>query len=380
MRLPAAARSALLFLCPLLATCTSALALIKFNDGHDEIFVTGSAGMTYDSNLFASSEGDGDTSYNGNVELEYRRKAGMLGVGATLDCQISRFQSHTEENFANPDFKAELTKDSGRTTGMLRVGVRRENRAETAINLRTKSWNYDAELTAKYPVIERYSISGLAGYSRRDFQENTSLVDIDTYNAGADLLYALNSQRDLVVGYRHRITDTTASTTDTDDSATVGVTGRILPKLSGSFRIGLQQRSVERRGAPDESFSSATSTVGATWTVSTRLSVTATAAKDFVTVATDASVDSTSLGMTAQYAMNSKTSAFAGIGGGRYRFLDTGARGRHDDFASFSAGVARAFNEHLRVSLSYLYYKNWSTLALSDFDRHTISVNVSSRW
>lgn len=380
MRLPAVFRTVFCLTCPLLASVAPAFALIKFNDGHDEIFVTGTAGVGYDSNLFATADGDGDTSLNASLELEYRRKAGMLGVGATLDWNVAQYQSHTEENFTNPDFKAELTKDSGRTTGALHVGARRENRADTAINLRTESWNYDADLTAKYPVIERYSIAGMAGYSRRDFLDNASLVDLNTYTAGADLLYALNSQRDLVAGYRHRLTDTTANTKDSDDSFTVGVAGRILPKLSGNVRIGVQRRGIDRTDAPDESHVSTTSTIGAVWTVSTRASVSAQVSKDFVTVATDASVDTTSAGLSAQYSLNTKTAVTAGISYGRLEFLDTGARGRRDDYATFSAGLSRVINQHFRVSAGYLYFKNWSTLAISDFNRHTVSLNVTSRW
>lgn len=368
------------FVPPLLCSCSAAFALIKFNDGHDEIFVTGTAGMSYDSNIFTNAGGSGDTSYNATLDLEYARKAGMIGVDANLGWLFSRFSRFTGENFANPQFNLELTKDSGRTTGDLHFGAKRENRAETAINLRTESWNYDAALHLKYPVIQRYSISGGVDYNRRDFSNNATLVDINTYGVSTDLFYALTSQRDLLVGYRYRQTDTTADTIDRDHAVTVGVNGKIISKLNGSLRVGLQRRTIDRRARADESHNSFTASGSTTWTVSQRFSLSGTLSRDFVTVATDVSVDTTSAGLDAQYAINSKTAAFGGVTYTHLKFLDTGSGGRTDDSVGWSAGLAYTFNDHLKVTASYSYLNNWSTLAFSDYHRHSVSLNVSSRW
>jgi len=381
MRLLAVHRSPLRFAASFLFSCTSAFALINFDEGHHEFFVTGSGGVTYDSNIFATAGGAGDTSYNASLGIEYRRNVGLIGVDADAAWQFSRFDKFSGENFANPALSAEFTKGTGRTTGALKVSAKRESRAETEINLRTKSWNYDADLQVKYPVIERYSITGGVDYSRRDFPEkNTGLFNIDTYAFNTDLLYALNSQRNLMVGYRYRTTQTTADTTDTDNSLSIGVSGKILPKINGSVRVGFQNRSVQRRVGPDESHNSITSSASATWTVTRRLSVIGTLSRDFITVATDANVDSTSAGLDAQFALNSKTSVFAGLTYNHSDFLDTGLAGRKDDSVNASAGASYSLNDHLKVSGSYSYFVNWSTLPTSDYDRHSFSLSISSHW
>ena len=380
MWLPAVYRSSFRLITLLIASCSSAFALIKFNDGHNELFVSSSAGVSYDSNIFAIAGGEGDTSYNASLGIEYQRKVGMISVDADIGWQFSRFSKFSGENFANPNLSALLAKGTGRTTGTLKLDAKRESRAETAINIRAVSWNYDTGLQVKYPVIERYSITGGLEYSRRDFATNDTLVDMDTYALNTDLFYALNSQRDLLAGYRFRTTQTTADTTDTDHAFTVGVSGKILSKLHGLIRFGYQQREVQRRVGPDESHGSVTAVASTTWVVTSRLSLTGALSRDFVTVATDANVDTTSASLDAQWTLNAKTVAFAGVSYSHLEFLDTNSSGRKDDGVTFSLGGSYALNGHLKLSANYVYFVNGSTLPLSDYHRHSLSLTLSSHW
>lgn len=361
-------------------TALPSRALIKFNDGHDEIFVTGTAGVSYDSNLFASPDARGDTSYQASLLIEYRRKAGMIGVDASLGWDFSKYSEFEDEDFANPHMEVKLSKGGGRTTGALSATAKKENRADTAINLRTESWNYSTDANVKYPIIERYSLAGDVGYDKRDFSDNAVLVDIDTYSGGANLHYALNSERDLVAGYRYRTTNTTADTTDRDHRLSAGVNGKIIPKVTGGASLGMQRRSIDKVTGLDSSHSSWTASLNAQWTLTSRFGLFGTVAKDFSTLATDESADMTSASLLAQYSVNSKTSAFAGISYGHLRFLDSRVGGRTDDNVSLNAGVSYTFNERLRITASYSWFENWSTLPTSDFTRHSISLNVSTRW
>jgi opacity protein-like surface antigen len=359
---------------------SSAWALVKFNDGHDEIFVTGTAGIGYDSNLYAYSGGDGDTTYNASLDLEYRRKAGMLGVNGNLGWNFSKFQEFTSEDFANPHASAEITKDAGRTTGSLTAGAKRESRADSAINIRTTSWEYDAGLNLKYPVIERYSLTGQAAWNRRDFQDNSALVDLDTWSLSSDLFYVYNSQRDLFGGYRLRVTDSTSDTQDIDHAFTIGTSGKIISTINGSARFGYQFRESTRADGTRETFDGFTSVVSATWSIFTRLKVTGQVSSDFNTLATDVSVSTLAAGLDAQYAVNARFSVYAGTGVGRTRFLGVFGDGRRDTYLMWNAGVAYTLNDHFKATLVYSWFQNWSTLAFSDYTRDTISLNLSSRW
>ena len=145
--------------------CPPARALVTLNDSHDHIFVSTSFGVSHDSNVFASNGSPGDYVYSTGVTADYSRRAGWIGVNASVAMSASRFGKVKNQNFSNPNYSLELTKQSGRTTGSFTLSGARESRADASVNLRTDSWNYNAGLNYKYPIIERFTLSGALGYS-----------------------------------------------------------------------------------------------------------------------------------------------------------------------------------------------------------------------
>jgi len=361
---------------------SQARAIVKFNDGHDEIFITGAAGIAYDSNIYADATATGDTLFNESLVIDYQRKAGLLGVNGNLGWSFGQFAHNSSENYADPHARAEITKGTGRTTGSLTLGAQRQSRTEYALNLRTVSYNYDAGLNVKYPIIERYSVSGQLGYNYQDYVNNPNLFDIRTYTAGGDLYYVYTSQRDILGGYRLRVTDTTNSTRSYDHAFTLGTTGKLLPKLNGTVRLGYQFRQTDRNNVDrqDKTFSAFTTNASATWTVSKRFTVTGIASRDFTTLATDTNVDNTAAALNASFATTARITLFGGAGIGHLRYLGTLSNGRRDTYVTGNLGTSYALNDHLKITLSGLWYKNWSKLDQADYVRRTISLLVTSRW
>lgn len=359
--------------------CPPAPALVSLNDGRNQIYVTASAGLSWDSNIYANADSGGDYLFNAGLGLELKRRAGLISVDASATIDATRFADNSSENSLNPRFRTEFSKQSGRTTGVLSLGAARQNRADSAANLRSESWLYDASLNLKYPVIERYSIAGMIGYSRLDYLNNAILVDLETYSASADLYYVYTSERDLFAGYRFRHGETSASTSFDDHAFTVGVSGKILPKLNGVVRVGYQLR--QPSGTAEGSYTALTASTAATWNVSRRLSLTGQVAKDFSTTSTNLNVDALTFSLDAQYAMNAKLSFGAGVGYGINDFLGDPGGNRHDEFFSWNAGVTyRILDERLSAALTYAYLRNWSTLDYSDFERNSVNLNLTSRF
>jgi hypothetical protein len=71
---------------------------------------------------------------------------------------------------------------------------------------------------------------------------------------------------------------------------------------------------------------------------------------------------------------------YAGTGVGHSRFLGRRGDGRRDTYWTWNAGVAYTHSDRFKVTLGTTYFENWSTFAFSDYDRSTISLNISSRW
>jgi hypothetical protein len=384
MKLPRELRPAVALLLATGLACTPAQGLVTFNGGHDHLYVTGNLGVAYDSNIFANNVSDGDTIYTASVLAEYARKAGWIAVNGSLEVEASRFAGHTAENFTNPKMSLELTKQGGRTTGSLLLNAARESRADPTVNLRNESWNYGVSLNAKYPVIERYSLSGSLSYSLVDYIDNALYVDLRSYGATADLFYVLSKERDLVAGYRYRDNQSSVNTSTEDHAFTAGVSGRIVRGYNGSLRVGYQTRHPQKTS--DVSFGSWTGSASVTHGFSKKLSLTAVGSKDFSTTATNTNVDVTTFSTDLQYAFNARWVAHGGLAYSNTRFLGlrgidvTTGRSRADTMLQGDVGVTYSASEHFKLSLSYLWSENWSTLAYSDFIRTNWSLNLSSRW
>ena len=101
---------------------------------------------------------------------------------------------------------------------------------------------------------------------------------------------------------------------------------------------------------------------------------------DFVTVATDANVNTTSASLDAQFVANAKTAFYAGVSYSHLDFLDTNSAGRKDDGFNLTVGASYSFNDHLKLSANYVYFLNESTLPISNYHRHSLSLTVSSHW
>lgn len=362
-----------------LLVCQQAFALVSIDDGKNRLFVNASVSYTWDSNIYSIRGGDSDGIYSASLGVDYARRAGLIAVNASAYIDASSFITNTGENFQNPRFNIELTKQSGRTTGSLILSAARQSRADTAANLRNESWSYEAGLSLKYPVIERYSLSGSFGYALRDFKDNTTLVDLATYTANLDLFYIYNTERDIIAGYRIRYGETSADNSYYDHAFTLGLSGKILPKLSGSVRIGYQTR--QPNNSTDESHSSLTVTSGVSWNLSKRTKVALNLSKDFTTTSTNTTVDASSISMNIQRAINSKINAYAGGAYGINRFLGVNGGGRRDEFVSFDVGVNYAMlSELLTLNAGYSYMYNWSNFTFSNFERNSITVSASSRF
>jgi hypothetical protein len=371
-------RASLAVIALLSSTATALHALVSLNDGNDELFLNSTINVGYDSNIFDHAGGAGDTTYSMILGADYARRDGWIGLNALGSVNFTRYADHAGENFADPALHIELTKQTGRTTGSLTVGAAREDQADVIVNLRTESWLYDAALKFKYPVIERYSISGNLGYGLQDFTDNSQLVDLTTYTAGTDLAYSLSTDRDLLVGYRFREEKTSADVQNFDHSLNVGLSGRLIYRLKGSISAGYSHRIP--LGTTDHPYNSWTANASTSWDFTKRFILRGELSKDFSTTASNLSADTLATRLRAAYTMNSKVVCSTGTGWADSHFLGQAGGARHDNNWNWDADVKYILSDHMSVSLIYRFLQNWSTLPLADFVRHDVSLSLTARF
>lgn len=355
-----------------------AQALINLDGQRNQLFVFGSVQFAYSSNIFSESTGRGDSTVTGQVGAEIKRRAGIIAVNATGKMDYVAYGKYSSENALNPNFQIEFNKSVGRTTGALSISAYRESRSDSAVNLRTNSWNFPVELSFKYPVNDKYYITSGTSYLQRRYVDNTSLANLTDYSQAIDIFYVYTSKLDLMGGYRIRVSQTSVGDDTYDHWFNVGATGGLFAKLNGSVRVGYQFRNVS--GVSNATYTHLNALASVQWPLTRKFNLMGSVSRDFNTIATGASVDSLSAQLRAVYAFSRKIEFNGGVAYGHNRFLGTPPPARRDSFFSFDLGASYRMNEHLRAGVSYNYFRNWSTFAFSDFDRQGFSFDISSRY
>lgn len=360
-----------------LAGLPPAQALLNIDGTRNQVFVFGSVGYSYDTNIYSDSAGLADYTTSAKVGVELKRKRGIIAVNASASVDYLGFDQYKEESSWNPSFSAELIKTTGRMTGSLSVSAFRANRADSAVNLRVSSWNFPVGLSIRYPVNDKLYLTSSTGYLRRKFADTTRLVNYYDVSQGIEAYYTYSSKLDILAGYRVRLSETPVEGMTYDHSISIGLTGGILPKLNGTLRAGYQLRDLIDRG---EQYGQLTLGASLRWVATRKFSVSVDASRDFSTTATGGSVDTTAGSADAFYALNRRLEFSAGVGGGRNRFLGATALPREDVFFSWHAGARYTYSEHFVIGGTYTYVKNWSTFEFADFDRSSYTIDVSSRF
>lgn len=373
--------------------CPPAYALVVLNDGHDRIYVTGTAGVSYDSNVFAAKGSEGDYIFTSSVAADYQRRAGWIGVNGRVAMNLGKFDSIKGQDFNDPSFSLEFTKQTGRTTGSVTLNLARESRADAAVNTRSESWNYNAGLNFRYHIVGNYDLAGQVGYAQREYIDNTVFSNLATYHANFDLFHVFSSERDMILGYRYRFSEMASDASTTDHSLSFGIHGKLIRGINGTLRVGYQSRTPHGGPAGSEGFDSWTASGSMVYAINKKANLSAQISKDFSTTAMETSVDTLSASLDLQYALTSRWAFSSSVAVGDTRFLGEGGRvlislgppailgpNRHDNFFSWTTSANYSLNEHLKIGLTYLWFQNWSTISFADFVRSSWNLNVSSRW
>jgi len=353
-------------------------ALLNLDGSRNQLFVFGGVTYNYSSNMFAESVGRGDYTISAQTGVELKRRAGIIAVNSTAKVDFVRYGEYTDENAINPSFFLGFDKTTGRTTGSLTVSAFRETRSDSAVNLRTSSWNFPVGLSIKYPVNDKFYFTSGSGYMHRSYSGSQGLVNYTDVSEALDLYYVYTSKLDLIGGYRLRASTTSVEGRTIDHWFNVGATGGILAKLSGTIRFGYQIRDVT--GTTGEQFNHFNAQAALNWPITRKVALSLQLNRDFSTIATGHSVDSTSLSLAGTYTYTRKIDFSSAVSGGQNQFLGLTQAHRKDTFFSWNSGVRYKMNEHFQMGASYTYFRNWSTLSFSDFDSHSFSVDVSSRY
>jgi len=360
-----------------------ARALFNLNDGKDLVFVTGTYSVGFDSNVFTRNSGKQSFTQSASVSVDYTRQAGLLAVSASVGFSAGTFTQLVGQNFADPSVSLSFRKRYGRTTGSLSFSGRRESQPDPDAQQRTRGVNYNAALSLRYPVNDRYYFTGGAGYNAKLYLNKSQFADIGSFSAATAVNYVYTSKLDLNAGYSINVSNTNKDLQAFDQALNIGASGSILPKLSGSISLGIDRRDSQTKvtgGKLSEHFYGFSAGTSLKWLYSKRVSFSASLDDGFSTTSTDLSVDRLSAGLHATLSLSSKYIVGTGLSWTHSVFLGKAGAGRVDDLFQFDASIGFALTTHVRTSFSYMYQVNYSNLSGASFERQTFSLTLSATY
>ena len=167
----------------------------------------------------------------------------------------------------------------------------------------------------------------------------------------------------------------------------VGARGDLLPKLTGSFKIGFNTMDSDEPLIAEDSVAvgrsdrdsdsglglDASFTYLATAKVNTQLRLN----RNFDVAGQGESTEATKVDLSANYSINTQYTATANLGYTLREYVDTG---REDD--NYRTGVSLSYvpNQYWRFSTGYKYTENSSSDAGQSYEAHVINISASLRY
>jgi polysaccharide biosynthesis protein VpsM len=220
-------------------------------------------------------------------------------------------------------------------------------------------------------------ISGGTGfaYSNTDFKDPAYTED-ESYTVPVNVYYELTPKVDVSAGIRYTNTELDNGFEYDAYYYNVGARGSFTPKLSGSFSVGYNTRSVNI-GPDDDDSIGADASLAYAYSEKTQLSLVV--SRNFSNAsAGGASYENTEISFGASSAITVDWSLNASL---TYRMLDYQNVSRTDDYIQASVGATYLINTHLSASLSYAFRDNSSDAgAGNEFSNNVVSLSISARY
>lgn len=364
-----------------LAAAPLARALLTFNDGKDQIFVSSTYAFGYDTNVFARTVKQGAVTQALSFEADYSRRAGVIQVSAAATANFGTFFGLPGQDYADPGLNIDFAKGTGRTTGDLALNILKTNAPDPVANNRAIAWNYGATLKLRYPINQRFYLTDVLGYDATSYANTQIFADQQAYDEALGVNIRYDSKLDLnaTCSYGRSTThDVSAST----ESFTLGADGTVFPKLTGSVGLGYvtDQTSYVHIAYPAQSFGTTDALANLTWLFSRQITFTGSVDRTLGIASTDIGSNSTTYTLANDTSVGKQLRIHLAATYIPTAYFGLNSLGRRDQLLELIASAQTALTTHWRVALSYAYMYNLSNLSTAAFIRETVSASITATY
>lgn len=363
----------------LLAAClgvTAKAAPFMAVGDNAELFVTASANLSFDDNIFLSGSNEADDtiwSFTPGVDLVFGKNSVAKG-NAYYREEIRRFSDNDTQDTELSSLGFNTAYDNGVTKANFNVSYAQVAQNTVLANSvgalnRRKLTNLGGKL--EFGLSEKTSLAVGASFNKTKYA-STGFVDSDIWTLPIDVYFKSTEKLDWSLGYQYRSTDLSGSGRSFDDHfLSVGARGEFTPKLTGQVRVGLTQRSFDV-GDDDTLFGLESSL---TYAYSEKTSYVFTASNKPGASGTGDTNEAFNLGLNA----NSKISEQWSLNGG-LTYTNYDYANRTEDYLEGQLGVTYTLNNYVNFGASYTYRNNETSAASGEFTGNLFMFGANVRY
>ena len=349
------------------------------NDGADQVIVTASYSIGYDTNIFAQRVKHGALTQTASAGAAYTRRAGLISVSAGVNVNAGSFAGLPDQHYLDPSFTLGFTKGEGRTTGSLSFTAAKTNAPDPVANDRAVAWGYSGALSLRYPLIDRYFFTNATTVGGSSYQNQAIFADQTSYSDSFAVNVIYDSKLTVDSGYNISLSQT-HDTTNTSQGFVIGGTGTLLPQVTGTLSAGYAFDQGDTTHEKAQSYQSFSGTASLNWNFSRTLSFTGSANKAFGISSTDVVTNTTTAAVTASGNLGKRFRTDIGINYVGTDFLSPNGLGRKDTLIEIPANLGTALTTHVRLNLNYTWMENYSNISTGRFVRETLTLTITATY
>ena len=335
------------------ATHLSASGAVALGD-NAELFLTGSASVTFDDNIFLSSNSNArvdDTIYTfaPGLDLVFGRNSQTTG-NIYYRHDILRYVDRDVQNTDLANFGLNSLYNNGKTK--FDFGGSFNQTAQNDPVVPGTIVERDAKrlrAIAEFGVSEKMTIGVGLRYENYDYALSL-FRDSRNWTAPIDIYYEYSPKLQISAGYRFRETNVSHGVDSRDHFFNIGARGEFTPKLIGQIRVGYTTRNYLGTGNDDGRLGA---DANLTYSYSEKTSVFIGFSNDYGTSAIGETTEDSAFNIGVTSRVDEQWSWTAQLA---YRSTDYFSRS--DDYYQGSLGAAYRYSENLSFSANYTHRRN----------------------
>ena len=365
----------ILALATLLGVNAHAASFMAIGD-NAELFLTGSAAIRFDDNIYLDSVSEQDDmiwSITPGLDLVFGQGSATQGNIYYRE-EFVKYSDASNQDTSLSNIGLSTKYDGGKSK--FDLGFTYTQLSQNDNDVRASGDLVRRELThfharPEFGITQKSSLGLGVVYDRTNYKP-AGFVDKSVWSVPVDYYFEYSAKLDLSVGYRRRESDLNGTGLDSEDNLlSIGARGEFTPKLNGQVRVGYNMREFDTGGDDDQVGVDAS----LNYALSSRTVYQLTISNDFGSAASGDSTKEFSVGVQGSTNLTQQLSL---NGGFSYRAIEYTTR--EDDYFEGQIGLNYVYNQNLNFGASFVHRKNDSTLGSLDFSNNVFSFGANVRY